>query len=355
MSDVPSTGPPDDAPEPSDAQNDAPTTRGQLGYALSLPERALRSGAGLLGGAARESAALLVPRSFQSSRTYSVMVRQMLDFVVHDVGGVAQKPATTQVDKVDQYAARKAVGNFVDLASMATLHLSPVLLLAAVSDLAYGSQVYLKELAVELEQQGVIERASAVEHVNDLLAALSDTSAATSKVFDTPPLSADALRTTFDETRAAISRGGTGLKQLPSPAEIQRMWQDMRDISRREGVGMLTVSTVATLASLDKFATLGRGALSTVKVAGTLFDKHVLDHYATALDGIRRQGLYASLAATGGPYIAAVWHNFQPNRSTITEDLVSGKLLGRSWRAARKWLGREEPAAGDPSAPPDPQ
>ena len=60
------------------------------------PSARLRSGVGMLGGAARETAGLLVPRSFQNSRTYGVMVRQMLDFLVHDVGGVEQQQSATR-------------------------------------------------------------------------------------------------------------------------------------------------------------------------------------------------------------------------------------------------------------------
>src|SRR5262245_47464178 len=127
-----------------------------LGYVLSLPERAVRGGTGLVGGMLRESASLLVPQSFQSSRTYSVMVRQMLDFLVHDVGGVAQGNQASSTSAVDNYVARKAVGNFVDMAALATLHASPLMLLAVVSDVAHGSKVYLKELADELKAEGVI-------------------------------------------------------------------------------------------------------------------------------------------------------------------------------------------------------
>jgi hypothetical protein len=279
------------------------------------------------------------------------MVRQMLDFLVHDVGGVAAGEQPSSTAEVDNYVARKAVGNFVDLASLATLHLSPVLLLAAVSDLAYGSQVYLKELAAELEAQGVIPDAKRIHHVGDLLTSVSNTSAATSELFNTPPLSIDALRATIDQTRAAIGRGGAESASLPTRDDVDRMWQDMRDISRREGVGILTVSTAATLGALGKFATIGRGAaLSSVKVAGSLFDKHVLDHYAATMAELKQKGLYASLAETSGPYIAAVWTNFQPARTTLTEDVVSGKLLGDTWRAARKWLGRTESPSNDDQA-----
>ncbi|NLE37212.1 MAG: hypothetical protein GX621_04225, partial [Pirellulaceae bacterium] len=62
-----------------------------LVYSVSLPERAFRAASGLVGGTLRESASLLVPQAFQNSKTYTVLVRQMLDFMVEDVGGVARR------------------------------------------------------------------------------------------------------------------------------------------------------------------------------------------------------------------------------------------------------------------------
>jgi hypothetical protein len=176
---------------------------------------------------------------------------------------------------------------------------------------------------------------------------VADTSAATTQVFNTPPLSVAALRQSIDETRAAVASGAANV--LPPRAEVERMWNEMRAISAREHVGLLAVSTAATLRALGSFATLGRGALSTVKVSGTLFDRHVLDHYARALDEIREKGVYASLAETSGPYIAAVWTNFQPNQSTITEDVISGKLIGNTWHTMRRWLGRVDQPADAPA------
>ena len=327
----------------------------QLGYVLSLPERVLRSGTGLVGGMARESAALLVPQSFQTSRTYTAMVQQMLDFLVHDVGGVAAGDQPSSTAGIDNYVARKAVGNFVDMASLATLHISPLVILAAISDVAYGSQVYLQELADELRAQGVIDQQTPIDHINDLLGAVSEATAATGKVFNTPPLSVEALKQTIDETRAAITspRGG----QVPDQVEVDRLWQEMREISAREGVGMLAVGGATTMRSMNKFATIGRGALSTVKVAGSLFDRHVLDHYAHALDEIREKGFYSSLSETSQPYLAAVWTNFQADKATLTEEVVSGRLLGTGWRTVRKWLGSESQPAGEalkPDEPPSP-
>lgn len=128
-------------------------------YGLSLPERALRSTAGVLGGTLRESAALLLPEAFRNAKSYQVFVGQMLDFLAEDVGRVGERGEAAS-NRGQDYVARKTVGNFIDVASLATVHLSPMLLLALVSDLAYGSQAYLRELAEELQRQGVIADAS---------------------------------------------------------------------------------------------------------------------------------------------------------------------------------------------------
>jgi hypothetical protein len=309
----------------------------RLRYWLSLPERTLRSGTGLVAGALRESASLLVPRSFQDSQTYTVLVRQMLDFLAEDVGGVVRGAAQPGEEKIDNFVARKAVGNFLEMASLATLHLSPLTLLAVFSDVAYGSQAYLEELAAELKKQGVIDENSTVHHAGDLLSAIAEASRTTAKAFNTPPLSVEGLKQTIDEARAAAS--GIRPGDLVPEAEIRRLWDQMRELARRERVDLLTLSGAVTMQSLSSLGTLSRGALSTVRVTHALVDRHIVGHYAQAIDRIRDQGLYRSLAETSGPYLAAVWENFSANKSTITEDVLSGKLPGSAWTAARRWLG----------------
>jgi hypothetical protein len=308
-------------------------------YTLSIPERTLRSGAGLVGGAVRESAALLVPQAFQDSTTYRVMVQQMLDFMCRDVAGVKCQEAAgaTAPPQVENFVARKAVGNFVEMAGLATLHVSPLTLLAIVSDVAYGSQAYLKELAEELKKEGVIDEHSTIHHVDDLLAAVAMASKTTAAAFDTPPISVEGLKQTIDETRAAI--GAIDPTRVVPQAEMQKLWAEMHDLATKEGVGILEISGAATLRMLDKAGTLGRGALSGVQVAGKLLDRHVLNHYWTAVGEIREKGFYATLAETSGPYIEAVWHNFSSGRATLTEDLLSGKTLGQAWGVVSRWLG----------------
>jgi len=60
------------------------------------------------------------------------------------------------------------------MSALATLHISPLTLLAIVSDLAYGSKVYLEELAVELKRDGVIDESSTIHSASDLLSAVAE-------------------------------------------------------------------------------------------------------------------------------------------------------------------------------------
>lgn len=312
-------------------------------YSISIPERTLRSATSVVGGTLRESAALLIPQAFQSSKTYSIFVTQMLDFLVEDVGGVEREQKDGQVAKVENFVARKAVGNFVELAGLATFHISPMTVLAIVSDVAYGSQVYLKELACELKQAGVINEDSTIEKLDDFLDAISTASGTTASAFDTPPLSVEGLRQTIEEARKAV--GKVDPRSVLPESEIRQLWNDMHEIASKNGVDPLAVSSAMTLYSLNKVGAAGLGAISTVRAAGNIFNRTILSHYVGALDDIRQKGLYGSLAESSKPYLDAVWNNFSSERTTVTEEVVSGRLLGRVWQTGSDWLfGPKKPA-----------
>lgn len=349
---TPKNGTPAKNPPPSKDAADAAEDPGiaqvyqHMMFGLSLPERALRSTSALVGGAISESASLLVPQAFRNSKSYEVFVHQMLDFMVHDVGGVHNDDAKDEEAKVEGYVARKAVGSFVDLAGMATLHLSPLTVLAIVSDVAYGSQVYLHELSSELKEAGVIAEDTTIDHAADLLDALSNTSKTTASAFDMPPVSIEGLRETIEQTRAAASE--LNATKLIPQAEMKQLWTEMHEIAVKEHVSLLDVSSTMSLYTLNKVGQFGQGALSTVKVAGNMFDRHIFDHYRTGLNDIQEKGLYTILAESSGPYISAVWQNFSTEKTTITEDLLSGKLIGRAWGGMNSWwAGKPAEATGD--------
>ena len=333
---------------PKPARDRTPAPQGEsvveyLSYGLSLPERAVRGVAGLVGGTLRESATLLLPRAFRNAKTYRIFIGQMLDFMAEDMGGAPARKDEGEA-RVENYVARKTVGNFVELASLATFHLSPMLLLAVVSDVAYGSRTYLRELAEELERQGVVEDAASVEHVDDLLDSVARFSERTATAFDTPPISVEGLRETVEQTRQRLKEAPDALKSL-SQVELDRLWQGIQSAARREGVQPLAVSGAVTLGALERIGKVGGGALSGARAAGVLLDRHVLDHYREVLGEIEREGLYRRLAATSSPYVEALWRNFDGDRQTLTERFVTGGGAQRAlakgrgaWNRGRAWL-----------------
>ena len=99
-------------------------------YGAGLPERALRALVGAAGGVLRESARAAVPDALKGSKLYELTVRKMLRFVVEDVGGLAgacgggEAPGAAPPAGTD-YVVKKAIGNAIDIASLAALHVSP--------------------------------------------------------------------------------------------------------------------------------------------------------------------------------------------------------------------------------------
>lgn len=314
-----------------------------LQYTLSLPERAIRSTAAIVGGIAQQSASMLVPSAFQDSKTYQTFVKQMLDMVAHDIGGTERQPgeseptATEKDAQTESYVAKKTVSTFVDLAGMATLHVSPMTILAIVSDVAYGSNVYLKQLGDELKREGVIDPESTIDHAADLLAAIGSASGKAADRFDQPPLSLEGLQETIEEAQESV--GTLDPTKIIPQAEIKRMWTEMQEMADAQDVDILDVSSAMTMYTLNQVATVSKGALTTIRVTGNLLDEHLFDHYWQGLQRINDEGIWQIFATSSQPYIEAVWMNFSADKETITEDVVSGRLIWRTWNGFCDWLG----------------
>jgi len=325
-------------------------------YTVSLPERVVRSTVGVTAGAAKEATHALIPQAFQSSKTYELVVVNSLKFLVENVGGVECQHAAGEPPPVDHFLARKAVGNFVDLAGVATLHLSPIWVFAVVSDVAYGSKTYVRELAAELHERGLIKDTSSIDRVDDLLAAIQTTTAETASLISTPPLSVEQLKLTIERTRSAIAAADDAA--FPSQQELEAHWHEMQTISAKEGVSLLGVSGALTLHMLGKVEAVAQGSLVCVEVAGGLLNRNIVDHYVDGLRTIRQRGFYHVVRSSATPYTAAVWRNFSAQHETLTTQVVTGRLFRKLWSSAGVLLRRrssEDCSAARPHALPEPE
>lgn len=310
-------------------------------YSASIPERTLRSAGALAGGFMRESANWLLPSAFRNSRSYSIFIQQMLDFVCNDIGGVRKlwgtAPADQSSDPRDEelaaenqaFLARKTVGNLLDMSALATFHVSPLTVLAIFSDVAYGSRHYLEQLSQRLKSQHIIDEKTTIDSAGDLLAALEKASASAAGVFDKPPISLVGLRKTISETHAAVAQVDP-TKLLPA-AEIDQLWRQIEMAAKEQHASIWDVSATISLVALGNIQAVGQGAIIGMDVAGNLFNEHIVQHYWEGLRAIERHGLIPTLSRASAPYLEAVWTNFAVDRKTWTEQLLSGDLIKWGW------------------------
>ncbi|HEV7998657.1 MAG TPA: hypothetical protein VGP63_02180 [Planctomycetaceae bacterium] len=303
-----------------------------LMYTLSLPERVVRSTVGVTAGAAREAAHALVPQAFKSSKVYELVIANSLRFLTEEIGGVEHQVRPGENAKLDNYLARKAVGDFVDLAGLATLHLSPIWVFAVVSDVAYGSKTYLNELSAELRERGLIREDSSIDRVEDLLDAIHSSTAETASLIATPPLSIAQLKQSVEKIRLVDPT------TLLPQQELSAQWDEIRQIAKKEDVSLLGVSGALTMHMLKKVGAVAEGTLTGVEVAGGLFNRNVLGHYASGLQAVREHGFYPLILASSAPYRKAVWTNFAAGQETLTSRIVTGRLFRQVWDAARRKL-----------------
>lgn len=295
----------------------SPHTRNLL-FGLSLPERLVRSAVGLTAGAVKELAGFIVPAAFQTSKSYEIAITNSLNFLTQTIGGLPGTDAKS--DAAGDAVARKAVGNFVDLAGLATLHVSPMWILAVVSDVCYGTKTYVAEVAKELQAQGVIDDASTIHHVDDILDAIQRASGSAASTFDKPPLSVAELRRSIDETRQSLAQAD--VRKLIPQAELAGYWNEMQQAAAAENVSLLDVSAAITMNTLSRVSTVSQGALTGVRVAGGILNRNVLGHYRDSLNRLIEKGFYEMVRESYQPYVDAVWSNFSSEKKSWTEQVL---------------------------------
>jgi hypothetical protein len=268
-------------------------------YVLSVPERVIRTLVGTLGGLIHESAQLVLPRFVRRSRLYEATAKNALRIAIEAVGRV--EPAAAPEVSAQEITKRKAAGNVVELGSIAAFGFSPLWLLAAASDVASGSRVYLAAFVGELKRAGVLAEEREIGSVDELLETLENASGRTARLIDIPPLELAELRSTLAELREDAAG-------LPGPGELASLYHGLRAEAARERGSLLEVSVGMGMAFL----------LSAKGVAG----EHLAVPYREDWAPLRREGFAAYARRVAGPYARAAGGHFDPRRPSWTERLL---------------------------------
>ena len=228
-------------------------------FLVSVPERAFRSVAALLGGVLHETFTLALPRVVRRSRLYEATAKNLLRVTIELVGGVEARIPTEAEFEPDpgRLAVRKGVGNAVELGSIAAFGFSPLWVLAAAADVTRGSRVYLDAFVAELVRAGALPAGSSPGSAADLLSALERVSGTTARLVDIPPLELRALRQSLEDIRRDAA-------SLPGPDDLASVWTRLRASELADAlttastlVGVARLGYPGQLIELDVTAALG--------------------------------------------------------------------------------------------------
>ncbi|HKH10252.1 MAG TPA: hypothetical protein VKA73_03825 [Rubrobacter sp.] len=272
-------------------------------YLASLPERTARAGAALTGGLVYEASEVVLPVAVRRSKLYQAIVGRLLRITIELVGGV-EGVYPAEAMPVRDLLARKTVGNALELGSFVAVGWSPLWLLAGASDLVGGTKAYLRALAAELRDAGVLAADTDVATFEELLTALEGTSGVLADTVDVPPLNVQSVRASWQELRRQAA-------DLPNADDLDGIFAELRLAARQEDRSILEISSAV--------------ALGAVRTGAKLRNVHVFDYYRRALRTIVDEGLLSFLRRTGAPYLTRAGSHFDPRSGTYSERLLRGR------------------------------
>jgi len=280
-------------------------------YLVTLPERLLRSVVGLGAGLAREVGDLVLPDSVRQGQLYRNMVDTTLRFLIEQVGGAeGAYPAESRLP--DDFLARRAAGNAVEMLGVVAFRASPVWVLAALADVCGLGRHLIPQLADELKRQGLLDKEAAFESVDQVL---------------------DGLERTSARAASAINKLPLDVASLPSPEMVTGLWDRLRTEAAAQNRSVFETSSTLALSAVrslpEGLRWLSASAVAGAGRTGRVFGGALLDHYRQTLDEMRETG-YAEYASRQlGPYVRAAVAQFSPEQRTLTERFVD-RLSG--WR-----------------------
>jgi len=292
--------------------------RQRLMYALSLPERTIRSLAALAGGTTTLLAETLFPKSFRGTTTYRVTIGMMQQFIVERVAGMKSEISEDQAELGDDYVQRKMAGTALEAAGLLTMGSSPLWVLAVLGDAAGGSKIFLNRLVIYLKENGVMAEEAQATELIDVLEAVQEASSKSAITIDTPPLSREDLSKLADEMK--VSYGQVFKSTTNLIPRLDAIWKNMEQLALRENISIERLGGIMTVDAVSWSKKGVRMALATGRTGVELFDEKILDSYRKTLIAAAEQGIDKYMSDHMRPFMQSARAHFDPAQKTWTEN-----------------------------------
>lgn len=310
--------------EPAGSASEVMTSYSRTtGYALSLPERLVRSLSGILAGAAREFGEVILPARVRRSTLYRAVIGATLQFLIEQVAEIERAEDTPLPP---DFILRKAAGNVFDIAGIVAFHASPIWVLAALSDLAGAGRELISEISEALQEAKLLEPGVHFSNVNELLNGLERTAGQMVQTANTPPLNVAAMREEWDK----ICREGSRIPQaaIPDPAHLWAQWSSLKQEAQRQDRSVIELSSVMALAAIralpENARWLSRALQVSGKRTGQVMTHVLLDHYRDTLAEIHKVGYVQYWLREFQPYFKGAMRQFSIRRDSTTQRLLAG-------------------------------
>lgn len=295
----------------------------QLRYAVSLPERTIRSLAALAGGTSSLLAETLFPESLRRTVTYNITIGMMQRFVIEQVAGMETEPTEGQIELTDDYVQRKMAGTALEAAGLLAMGFSPLWVLAIAGDAAGGSKQFLNRLVRHLKQNQVVAEDADPTELVELLEAVQDASGKSATSIDMPPLSREDLTQLADEIKDSyVNVFDEAVDLIP---RLDVIWNNMEQLARRENISIERLSGMMTVDAMS-WGKKGTGiVLSAARTGAELFDERILDSYRKTLAEASAQGVDKFMSEHMRPFLLSAKSHFDPTRLSWTESKLQGE------------------------------
>jgi hypothetical protein len=296
--------------------------RRALGYLLSIPERSARSTGALAGGLVRELSEVILPVSFRRTKLYQCLVDTTLRFIIEQVGSV-ERSDQLEPELPADFIWRRTAGNGIEMVGILLFRLSPVWVLAALSDLSGAGRVLIEEISETLKENGLLDRRMKFESVDQILDGLEKTAGRLADNINTLPLNIGTLRREWHKICEEAER--IPLKNLPSLENVTGTWRSLKREAALQNCSVFELSSLMALSAAShlpaKAIWLSQSARLAVSRTGSLLAGELLDHYASTLKKIHRTGYLPYWAGQLKPYARAAASHFSLDQSSYTERL----------------------------------
>jgi hypothetical protein len=224
------------------------------------------------------------------------------------------------------FLLRRTAGHGIELAGLLAFRASPVWIMAALADISGAGRQIVQEISEALKEEGLLDRDSKFENIDQLLDGLEQTSGRAADLFNAPPMDVEGLRKEWAGFRKSIAK--IPPRNLPSAELVRRHWDELKLEAAAQHRSVFQLSSIMAVSAISRapetLLRLARAANRAAWRTGQLFAGSVLEHYSHTLRDIRERGYAAYWGEAFRPYLRAAAGQFSPAHASLTD-----RLLGR--------------------------